>query len=78
MTAILPEQPAVLADVLRDLADEPPETRAAIGAGLIRALRLPRHQAPDGATDADDIASVEAGLTEGYEAYCARISKETK
>lgn len=66
MTAILPEQPAVLADV-----------QAAIGAGLIRTLHLPRHQAPEWATDPDFIASVEAGHTETFEAYCARISKET-
>lgn len=82
MTAILPEQPAILANVLLALADADgaADVRTDVGARLVRALGLtppPRHQAPDWATDPDFRSSVQSGLYETYEAYCARISKET-
>jgi hypothetical protein len=71
VTAILPEQPAVLAAALPNLAAQHPDVQAAIGARLIRALGLSQ-------PNPDYEASLATGLTETFEAYCARISKETR
>lgn len=69
MTALLPEKPAVMAHTLADLPDAPPQVRAAIGAGLLRALGL------TSAPESDFEQSVRLGLTEGFTAYDTRITE---